>query len=97
MSDGWKELPTLKDVARAIDEEMEIEVFTSAWFPWSGMAWNSNMSFRARPRKPVAKKVKSLCYRDSVYGDLFWRIEECIPVGNTQRFPAGDIEGEVEA
>jgi hypothetical protein len=48
------------------------------------------------PTKPAMKKVKSLCYRDRDDGDLLWRSDGHNYPKSWQRFPAGDIEGEVE-
>lgn len=43
-------------------------------------------------------KVKSLCWRSYISGSLIWYQEGRIPETRTwKRFPAGDIQGEVEA
>ena len=98
MTTEWRNLPTMADVAAAQAAGDEIEVRRLGEFDyteWSGTAWAMAWSFRARPRQPKMKKVKSLCYRSTVSGELTWRKEE-LPIINWKRFPAGDIEGEVE-
>jgi len=47
--------------------------------------------------QPKAEKVKSICWRACDDGALFWRNEGYKPSGaHWKRFPAGDLEGEVE-
>ena len=42
------------------------------------------------------KTVKSLCWRHKASGSLAWGVFDAEELNNWQRFPAGDIEGEVE-
>ena len=94
MSNEWRDLPTMADVAAAMDVGDEIQVDGySGWEEWYGTMWALNMQYRARPRQPKMKKVKLLCWFNGE--DLFWKPEDH-PVVHWQRFPAGDIEGEVE-
>lgn len=46
--------------------------------------------------QPTTKRVKSLCWRDSVDGELKWTDEGINKEGRWKRFPIGDLEGEVE-
>ena len=47
--------------------------------------------------KPKTVKVKSLCWRSTVSGSLIWYLENGKPSQEQwQRFPSGDISGEVE-
>lgn len=99
MSEEWKELPTIGDVACALADGMEIEyqqaMNAHSWNPWDGFTWYHDCKYRARPRKET-KLVKSLCWREAG-GNLTWRNEGAEMVKCWERFPAGDIEGEVEA
>ena len=101
MSNEWRDLPTVADVAAAQAAGDEIEfrsdvVGAGVWYEWNGLYWDKDTKYRARPR-PKTKKVKSLCWRDK-HGHLFWADETNGFVGKDiwQRFPAGDIEGEAE-
>ena len=94
----WRDLPTMADVAaaQAAGDEIEVNVINCGWDPWVETMWHGRNQYRARPR-PKTKKVKSLCWRDK-HGHLFWADETNGFVGKDmwQRFPAGDIEGEIE-
>ena len=46
--------------------------------------------------QPTTKRVKSLCWRDSVDGELKWTDEGINKEGRWKRFPIGDLEGDVE-
>lgn len=101
MTTEWRDLPTMADVAAAQAAGDEIQANhtdrDTYWIEWVGVRWFAETRYRARPRQPKMKKVKSLCWRDES-GDLTWTDEG---IGFTtesgwQRFPAGDIEGEVE-
>lgn len=103
MSDEWKELNSIVEVAEAVAAGMEIEVQTDPgndkycpWKWWDGKVWYSSYLFRARPCQPKTVKVVSLCWR-SAGGNLTWAYDEVDFTKNGWvRFPAGDIEGEVE-
>lgn len=102
----WKPLNGIVETAKAMMAGMEIEVFHDAlgWLPWVATTWYANSSYRARPRKPepkeqiqpTTKRVKSLCWRDSVDGELKWTDEGINKEGRWKRFPIGDLEGDVE-
>ncbi len=102
MNTEWVELKGILDVAAAKTAGMEIEVYDTdveGWVPWQGIHWFSDWSFRALTSKPKTVKVKSLCWRNTD-GNLLWLEEGKRPTIvflQCQRFPAGDIEGEVEA
>ena len=161
MSNEWKELKGIGEVAEAVAAGMEIQVQheDTDWFQWPGLVWNANhVKYRARPRKPAEPEqdwidrlagqygvkqaatlrgdtlaiskanhwlmeiahehwheiiaalrkeqesakspakvqVKSLCWREAG-GNLTWRNEGAEVAKCWERFPAGDIEGEVEA
>lgn len=93
----WKDLPTMQDVARAQADGWEIEVSngTSSWHAWKGISWHSDLKFRARPRQPKMKKVKSLCWRHAELGNLSWWVETFTPTQVWQRVQSEDRELEV--
>ena len=91
----WKELNGIAEVADAVQKEMDI--FCSydgmVWGTWNGQSWHAITFYRARQKEPAMKMVKSLCWRCEE-GGLLWG-----DLSNStlyKRFPAGDIEGEVE-
>ncbi len=56
--DGWRDLPSLQDVAAAVAAGDEIHREAEYWWEeWNGTYWNNNWKFRARPRKPATKKI----------------------------------------
>ena len=98
MSD-WIELKDLQAVAKAQAEGWDVEVYyheTDHWVTWHGNIWCGVAKYRGRPSQPKMKKVKSICWRGMTEGGLYWTNPERTCVPNYQRFPAGDIEGEVE-
>ena len=94
MTTEWTDLPTLQDVAKAQVDGWEIEVDTGPyWEEWKGAAWMNYMTYRGRPRQPVMRKVKMLCWLDSE-GELRWIESDQSPFGSI-RIPALDIEIEI--
>jgi hypothetical protein len=97
----WEELNGIIEVAEAVAAGMEIEVCVEdLWGMWGGETWYGNLQYRAHPNKPAKVQVKSLCWRHEK-GALFWGDESTLQTGQGPalgfvRFPAGDIEGEVE-
>lgn len=84
----------MTDVAAAKEANNEIECHNGRkWVLWPGRFWNAGVKYRGRPRQPKKRVVKMLCWFDGE--DLFWK-PDGHPVMHWQRFPAGDIEGEVE-
>jgi hypothetical protein len=96
MTTEWIELDTLLDVARVQSQGWEIEVLMGdgSWEKWNGRYWGHHQQYRGRPAQPKMKKMKMLCWTDGE--DLYWKPENH-PVMHWQRFPTGDIEGEVPA
>ena len=93
----WIELKDLQVVAKAQADGWEIELYNGLdqWVSWNGSVWSASCCFRGRPPQPQTKKVKSICWRGKVEGGLYWTNPERTSVPSYQRFPAGDIEGEV--
>ena len=91
----WEEITDPEELFRLKREGWEIQINGfSGWEKWEGTTCIFNMRYRARPcTKTKTKKVKLLCWFDGE--DLFWKPEDH-PVMHWRRFPAGDIEGEVE-
>jgi hypothetical protein len=100
MSTEWVELNGIEDIARAKVEGWEIEYSTKdGWSKWNGTGWYAGWTFRGRPEQPKKVVVTSECWRNKQHGGLSWAAN---PITGTyskdwQRFPAGDITGEVEA
>jgi hypothetical protein len=99
MTDKWQDLPDLQSVAKAQAEgwEIEIRVGTQKWDRWQGTRWDCRVDFRGRPAQPKVKTVTSKCWRDKDNGSLIWRNDEPSWAVDFpwQRFPAGDLTGEV--
>ena len=99
MTTEWIELKTLQDVAKAQADGWEIEIDQGdGWERWAETIWSDDWEFRARPAQPKTKIVKSLCMRYRANGNLVWidsSRPEAVDTDVWQRFPAGDIEGEV--
>ncbi len=60
MTNEWRDLPTMQDVAAAQAAGDEITVRSderSTWLPWVGNCWREDLNYRARPRKPATKTV----------------------------------------
>ena len=99
MTTEWKNLPTMQDVVCAQADEWEIEwrdpLNYPHWEPWDGKGWSVRWQFRARPRQPKMKKVKSLCWRHAELGNLSWWVETFTPTQVWQRVPSEDKEIEV--
>jgi hypothetical protein len=98
MTTEWKYLQTFQDVACAQADGWEIECAPTDcdWRPWAVKVWQNNWGFRARPRQPVMKKVKMLCYFDTVIYQLVWSSAEAIS-GDWIRVPSEDKTVEVPA
>lgn len=107
MTTEWRDLLTLQDVAAAIEAGDEIQVGNTRlgvpcnWYKWDGEGWSIGLDYRARPRQPKKLLVKSSCWRNNDDGSLVWANESIVVLSvpnwrRFQRFPAGDIEGEVE-
>ena len=98
MTQKWIEIKGLQRIAKAQADGLEIEHRFEQphglWCAWNGRWWDGRYQFRARPPQPKIKKVKSLCWRNSENGALVWL--DKVADSWWQRFPAGDIEGEVE-
>lgn len=96
MTTEWTDLPTLQDVAKAQADGWEIEYkdISEYWLSWSQLVWSINGKYRGRPRQPVMRKVKMLCW---VIGDhLEWFQEGSSRPGHAWiRIPAQDIEIEI--
>lgn len=95
----WKDLPDLQWVATAQAEGWEIEVCVdrTLWLHWDGEFWLDRNQYRGRPKQPKKTTVTSECWRWKTGGDLSWNTPNAErPSEGWQRFPAGDITGEVE-
>ncbi len=58
MTNEWRDLPTLPDVAAALTAGDEIQLrFNGAWVEWLGTSWRKDSLYRARPRKPATKTI----------------------------------------
>jgi hypothetical protein len=98
MNIEWQDLPTMRDVAYAQDNWWEIRVFnclSKTWVAWNGKFWDCQGKYHGHPKQPKKDTVTSECYRHRQYG---WITHENNRKNSTdwQRFPAGDITGEVE-
>lgn len=101
MTNEWKPLNGIVEVTAAFSEGMEIEFLHEAgevagWVQWDGTSWSTTMRYRARHRKPKTVMVKSLCWRHDT-GSLIWTADKNAAIVGYKRFPACDIQGEVEA
>ena len=94
----WTELKTMFEVADAKAAGWEIMVQNNPeydWEMWDGTGWANYWKFRGRPAQPKKVKVKLFGY--IVDGKLA-QVERGVTIpGNALQFPAGDIEGEVDA
>lgn len=89
------DLPTLQDVAKAQADGLEIEVDTwPSHEEWEGSVWMNYMGYRDRPRQPVMKEVKILCYFDQVIQQLVWSSADAIS-GDWIRQPHLDMIAKV--
>lgn len=97
MTTEWKDLTTPQEVAEAQADGWEIEhalAGVGAWEPWSGSGWAVGLIYRGRPKQPKTRTVTSVCWRQKEDGRLWWGSYP--DYDGWQRFPAGDITGEVE-
>ena len=99
MSNEWKELNTILDVAAAKTAGMEI-MWTHPeqlqdWHNWCGKTWAQDMRYRARPSKPAMKKVYMFAYFNGK--SLLWDTAKPETYAHLKRVPAEDKEIEVEA
>lgn len=101
MSNEWRDLPTMEDVALAKAAGDEIQVFNYRKFPtnwtlWNGKSWVSGNKYRARS-KPKVRKIKILGWINPDNGNTFTRRED-FPIENIWgwiRYPKLDDEVEV--
>jgi len=98
----WKNLTTLQAVAKAQADGWEIEIQADPgndkfypWKRWNEVGWHSRALYRGRPKQPKTRTVTSECWRHKDSGDLTWRDAGRDLLYDWQRFPAGDITGEV--
>jgi hypothetical protein len=95
---NWKDLTNTAMVMIAADKGWEIEErWRSDWRKWMGRGWNRETEYRGRPAQPKKVTVTSKCWRHEKYGSLSWGdpSRSCY-TNEWQRFPAGDLQGEVE-
>jgi hypothetical protein len=99
MSTKWIELKTGKEVFDRDAEGWEIEICkdaaTDLWVRWGGKCWYESAKYHGRPPQPKTKTVTSECWRNGCNGNLAWTNPEYQKADGWQRFPAGDITGEV--
>lgn len=101
MTTEWRDITDPKELFSLDLSEWEIHRYhdrTEEWYGWHGSDWQYNQRFRARPRQPKKRVVKSLCWRNKLDGTVDWASDDIgfNSSSEWQRFPAGDIEGEVE-
>lgn len=101
MTYEWVELNDIGAVAIAQGKGWEIEFQSDPgndkycpWLEWCGNAWRKNYLYRGRPKQPKKVIVTSECWRHKHHHGLSWA--EDLNAEYWQRFPAGDITGEVE-
>jgi hypothetical protein len=95
MNNEWINLTTGKEVFDRQAEGWEIEVkWGTSWHTWDGNGWVMHAQYRGRPKQPKPKIVTSECWRHKNNGGLTWGRH--VDTTSWQRFPAGDITGEVE-
>lgn len=93
MSNEWTDLKDMTEVCVAQQQGWEIERKSSThdWHQWQQTKWEVDCDYRGRPKKIT---VTSECWRNKHYGGLSWGGGYVSK--SWQRFPAGDITGEVE-
>ena len=102
MSNEWQDLPNMAAVCAVQADRWYIEVKESdgTWIPWLGNVWSASLDYRGRPKQPKTEKVTLECWMHGSTGSTCTRKAELNDDLKTngcwQRFPAGDIEGEVE-
>ncbi len=101
MTTDWTELKDLQALALAQADGWEIEAYSEdLWVPWNGRVWHSAIPYRGRLRPPRKIVVTSECWRNKINGGTLTRApgynEYLKRDPSWQRFPAGDITGEVE-
>jgi hypothetical protein len=100
MNTEWKPLNGIDEVTAAREAGMEIQVdILDEWKQWNGEGlgqwWFFGLKFRAR-HKQAKVLVKSICWR-SLGGNLtYTKPDYQFYAKDWKRFPAGDLEGEVE-
>ena len=73
MTQEWRELKTLQDVAAAQAAGHEIIVSTAGGFcAWDGLMWYADRLYRSRP-VPKVKRIKMLCWFNGY--NLLWEVE----------------------
>ena len=97
MSNEWRDLPTMADVAAAQTAGDEIEIgYGDKWATWDGKTWAESWFFRARPVQPKMKKVKILGWVKAHSGLTITQIENYPEVNKDWiRYPKLDDEIEV--
>ena len=96
MSNEWRDLPTMADVAAAQTAGDEIQsAYVDAWVVWNGKAWSALWSFRARPMQPKMKKVKILGWANKIIGSTITLVEGARISTEWIRYPKLDDEIEV--
>lgn len=96
MSEEWRDLPTLADVAaaQAAGDVVEHCIPTGGWKFWDGKSWDEEISYRARS-VPKTKKVKILGWVYVVSGKTFTAVDGWAISRNAIRYPKLDDEIEV--
>ena len=97
----WKDLVTMQEVAQAQSDGWEIEICADdidGWLPWIGKAWCEWKLYCGRPKQPKTCTVTSECWWHKRTEKLTWGNwidKKQYLTEDWQRFPAGDITGEV--
>lgn len=100
MDNTWKKITDPEELFRLKREGWEFETTSlrgeEDWIRWAGTYWNIDRRYRGHP--PIQKdiNVRARCWRHRGTGQLTWTSDAPTNLITVwQRFPAGDIEGEV--
>jgi hypothetical protein len=96
MNEEWIELDDIEALAIAQGKGWEIEIYLPSiekWEKWTGITWAVYRNYRGRSA-PKKVTVTSECWRHRQHHGLSWG--GGVNTEYWQRFPAGDITGEVE-